>query len=678
MAQELVLNEEKLMTLGQRLFGTWETHKKDRLAAENRWLQNLRQFRGIYDPEILKMIPNDRSKAYPKVTRWKLIGTVARLMQMLFPQTEKNYGLKPSPMPNLSIAQLQEVLDDVVAKKAKAEQIEEKDVVCKDEDIEQAIFEYAKHKAGRMELKLDDDMQEMEYITLARKVVFSACLYNIGVLKGPMHKRYKVRTWKKDLNTGRYVAQEVDKVKPLLEFLPVWNYYPDMSAKSLDHQDGQFERHVMTRRQVEELAERPDFLQAPIKAWLAAHTTGNHIPEHWETELAKEPKGDKNNVNQGDGRKYVVIAYWGDITGHDLAAAGNAIAEADLGKTYHGNVWMIDNSVIKAKVSLMKGEVREHHVFVFEEDDLSLLGNGQCDTLRDSQLSICESARMALDEASVGGENLEVNIDMLTPGHNTDQRSYKVWKREGEGAVAGYPAVRPVQRQNRLSELMNMVQMFLEFANNESGLPPPSMGDVSGGGSEALRTQGGASMFLGAASLPIRDTVRNFDSFTISVITALVKWNMRFDPADSRDGDFDCIARGSTSLIAKEVLAQSLDVFSTTLTDEERAHVKTRKLLEARAKARDIPTEELFESEETANANIAALRQSQQKTQDAALEEMTATVQEKIANAIKRVAEAKKADASVTIDTMAIILEALTNGGDKGRATSAGAEGTSA
>lgn len=668
MADEIVLSEEKLKQFGERLFSKWEQHRADRKASEDRWLQNLRQFRGIYDPEV--KIPKDRSRAYPKVTRWKVIGTIARLMQMLFPQSEKNYGINASPLPNLSKEQLQSVLDALVMKKATEQQVDVSAVECKDEEIEAAISEYAKSKAARMELKLDDDLLEMEYLTLVRKVVFSAVLYNIGVLKGPMHISYKARTWERNVNSSKYEALEVTKLKPRMEFLPVWNYYPDMSATALNCQDGTFERHVMSRRQVEDLGKRLDFRKDAIDQWLLENKTGNHQQLHWETALSQEPKSDQTSVKKGDGKKYVVLAYFGDVTGHELREAGATVAEADLSKTYFGNVWLLDKAVIKARIAVLGDEARMHHEFVFEEDDLSLLGNGQCDTLRDSQLSICESARMALDEASIGGENLIVNQEKLTPGHNLDPGSYKVWVENTEGNASNTPAVRPLARQSRLGDLMLMVRMFREFADSESGLPPPSLGDTSGGGSEALRTSKNASMFLGAAALPIRDTVRNFDSFTISVMGALVKWNMRYDPNDSRDGDFDIIARGSTSLIAKEVQGQQLDIFSAALTDEERAHIKTRKLLEAKAKAHDIPMEELFETQADAERKIATAQAAQERLVQLQGAEIEAKVNDLMASAFKKVLEGQAIKTGSALEVVQTILEGLTNNG-KGSGTGA-------
>ena len=652
------INESKLNDFGTRLFAQYEKYKIDRKPAEERWLRALRQFRGIYDSEVLSMIPKNCSKAYPKLTRWKVIGTIARLMAMLFPQTEKNYGIAPSPMPDLPLEQLQEVLNRHVMEKAAATQTDPRDVVCTDEEIEKAIVEYAKGRSDRMETKIDDDLQEMEYVTLARRVVFSATLYNIGILQGPLNVKKKSRTWRRDPNLGGYTAVEEDKLRPLYEFLPVWSYYPDMGAVSLDKQDGYFIRHIMTRGEVEALADRPDFLSERVHKWLRENTSGNHKPLDWEEQIKGEPKSDRHNMT-GTTTKYEAAAYYGSVTGHDLRAAGVPISDAQVGLTFNGNVWTLDNTIIKCRLLPLGAEVKQHHVFMFEEDDLSLMGNGLCDTLRDSQLSVCETARAALDNMSVIGPMMEVNDDLLTLGQDVTISKHKVWRREGEGQSAGVAAVRNINVESHLSELVTLLNVFMEFGDKESGLPPPSLGDTSGGGSEALRTSKNASIFMGAAALPVRDTVRNFDTFTTSVISALVAWNKKFDPHPSRDGDFNIIARGSTSLVSKEILATALNEFGVSLAPEERAHIKERKLLEAKMKANDIPAD-LLEDEAVAQQKIqrmqdaaAKLAQSETRVNDAKAEELTT---KSLLNYAKSQSEAGLAEAEA-FDALVRLLE---------------------
>ena len=656
-----VIDESHLNLLGARLASMFATHESDRRQIEQRWMRNLFQVRKIYDPEVLKMIPADRSKAYPGMTAWMVRGTIARLMQMLFPQTEKNYGVRASPLPDLSTEQLQGVLDNLVQERAQggdASQVE-----LSGDDIEKAIREFAKGKAEAMETKIDDDLQEMEFITLARKVVRSATIYNIGILTGPFHQKIKARTWQRDINTGAYKAIEIDKFKPLFEFLPVWNYYPDMTATDINKQDGTFERHIMTRVEVEELAQRPDFIAKRVIEYLERNTAGNYRARQWESIMKGEPKSAQAAIQGKEGRKYEVLSYWGHATGRELRSAGVSIPDSQIGNSFHANVWMIDSTVIKAKLAPLGETIRHHHVFVFEDDDLSILGNGLCDTLRDSQMGLNETVRAALDNASVIGPMAEVNTDMLTPGQSHAISKHKTWMRESNGGQSdAIPAVRNISIDSHLSELLPLVQLFLSFGDKESGLPPASLGDTSGGGSEALRTQRNASMFLGAAALPVRDTVRNYDTFTISLISALVAWNKKYDPDASRDGDHNIIARGSTSLIAKEVLAQSLAEFKQSLTPDELPYIKPRALLIERAKANDIPIDELMEDEDKAEQIIKQNAQAQQAMQQSQMDLVTAQVKEVLSAALEHEAKASSEQAAVGTSVLQTIIDAINTG----------------
>ena len=655
------LDEAGLTKLGQRLFGLWPTYKTDRRMIEERWLQNLRAVRKIHDPAVLALIPADRSKAYPGVTQWIVRGTIARLMQLLFPNTDKNYQVKNSVMPDISTEQLQQVLDALVAEKA-GEGGDATQVMLTDEEIEKAISEFAKGKAERMQLKIDDDLGEMDFVTLIRKVVRSAVIYNIGILKGPLNLKKKSRTWQHNEFTGAWTAVEEEKYKPLFEFLPVWNYYPDLSAKDINHQDGEFERHIMSRADVQALADRPDFIGARIDEYLRKHLYGNYQPEWWETAMKSEPKSGQASVQQENTRKFEVLAYNGGITGAELRAAGATIPEHELGHMFIGNVWMIDGLVIKAKVAPLGEDVPQYHKFVFEDDDLSILGNGQCDVVRDSQLSIGECTRALLDNMSVIGPMVEVNDDLLAPGQDLSISKHKTWHREGEGQSAALPAVRNINVESHIAELEGAISLFMRFLDLESGLPPPAVGNVSGGGSEALRTTKNASMFLGAAALPIRDTVRNYDTFTVSAIGALVAWNKKFDPNPSRDGDHDILAKGSTSLIAKEVLATNLNEFRASVTPDEAPHVDPRKMLIERAKANDIPIEDFLVDEDKANQAIQAQSQAQQAQLDSQEDLIAAQVQETLTRAFEHVAKAEAASAGTNVSVAQLVIQALSEG----------------
>jgi hypothetical protein len=78
----------------------------------------------------------------------------------------------------------------------------------------------------------------------------------------------------------------------------------------------------------------------------------------------------------------------------------------------------------------------------------------------------------------------------------------------------------------------------------------------------AGKTASGLSMLMGAANVTVKDQIKNFDDgITLPFIKGLYFWNMEFSPKENIKGDYQVMAKGSTSLIAREVKAESLIQF---------------------------------------------------------------------------------------------------------------------
>lgn len=630
----------------------FDVYEKDRKGVEDQWLKNLRQFRGIYDPEIESAIPDDQSRAYPKVTRTKVIGTVARLMEMLFPRTEENYSVECSPLPNLSTPNLQLVLDTLVSEAGGAD--------LTNNQIEKAIRSFAAEKAKRLHAKVRDYLTEMDYVKLAKRIVFSGVLYGAGLMKGPFVLKEDARTWTKGPN-GQYTATAITRNKPGFDTCSMWDYYTDLSAKALDATDNDCQRHILTKTQVLALRDRPDFISEQINTYLKDHTRGNFKERHWETAL-RAKSNDRSNVTDISGRKYEAIEIWGRVTGQQLKDCGVLVADDKLAEEVEANFWLIDNTVIKAVLNPYDGRIRGFHHFIYEEDDMNLLGNGLPVVMRDSQMAICESARMILDNGSVVcGGMFEINEGLLKPGYDLDVYARKIWVREDTGGVdLNARAVQQVPVNSYIGELIEIINLFQGFADAETALPPPALGDISGQGTESLRTSGNMSMLLGAAALPIRDTVRNFDKFTVSFIESLCYWEMEFGNDDSVKGDFNVVARGSTSLIAKEVRATALNQLSVTLTPEERMYLNTGKVVKEKLKVLDLP-EDLLEDDDVVKSKLAEQAQNAQAMAQGQSALQAATIKGEVAGAFKDLMLGLKAQAGANADVFNTIVEGMIN-----------------
>jgi hypothetical protein len=47
------LQAQSMQSLGSRLAGTFQEYKDARKETENEWLKDLRQYQGIYEPDVL-------------------------------------------------------------------------------------------------------------------------------------------------------------------------------------------------------------------------------------------------------------------------------------------------------------------------------------------------------------------------------------------------------------------------------------------------------------------------------------------------------------------------------------------------------------------------------------------------------------------------------------------------
>jgi len=269
---------------------------------------------------------------------------------------------------------------------------------------------------------------------------------------------------------------------------------------------------------------------------------------------------------------------------------------------------------------------------------------------------------MLLDNASVGcGPQLELNTDLLRQDQDlTSTSAYKVWYREGSDATAQFPAVRNVGIDSHLPELTKIIELFMKFADAETFVGPMTGGDMANSPSEPMRTAAGASMLRGDAALPFKDIVRAFDAFTQSVIESVVQFNKKLNVAQTPEGDYDVIARGATSLIAKEMRCIQADQLTATLKPEEMIHIDARKLIEVRIKSRDMG--DVLVSKEEAVRRQAQQDQQAQQQQDQRQQVQEATVRKLLSDAFKNISQGQKNTATADAATVKAVLDLLEKG----------------
>lgn len=657
--QPLVIDAERMRRLGNTLRARFAAHVKSRQTVEEQWLKNVRQFVGEYDPAILQNLSPEQSRAYPRLTRVKVLSIVARLHALLFPAGERNWSVESSPQPVLPTDTLAGVLLQWVQDNPQAQATQA--------ELDKLVKLTADDIARRMTKVIDDQLADAalhgtaDYQELVRDVMFSATLYGCGVLKGPMTISERGATLV--VVNGQPQIADLDLHRPFFETVSVWDYYPDFSAKTFEQMDGQFQRHVYSRHTLSKLAEREDFMGDAIRQVLRDKPDGNYRKMNHEQQL-DSISDDKQTTQPGEDKKFELIEYWGCVSGHDLRGAGVEISDAELERDALACVWMVDDVVIKVAANPYPDGAAMYHQFVFEKDEVNLMGSGLPAIMRDSQLGVASFTRMLVDNAStVCAPNVEVDVDQLAPSVNPHTiRPWKVWTKDNP-SPNGARAVQNVSFDSHISELLQAISLMRDFADTETFVNPMTGGDFENAPSEALRTSGNMSMALASAALPFKDVVRNFDRFTKSVLHSLIQWNLIYHPRRGElAGDLRPIPRGASSLMAKEVRAVALDQLAATLTPEERVYINEKELLLERLQVRDLPLDRLLASDEEVQRRQQSAAEQAQRAQQQQDELFAADLKTKQTEALKDITQAQKnADAGD-----ALVLKTLIDAVERG------------
>lgn len=596
---------------------------------ETIWLKDIRQYKGIYDPEVKAKIDPKRSSAYIRETRTKVRTLDARIMDLLFPANgDKNWEISNTPVPVVPLdveQKLTQMVQETILQAGEQRQPNR-------EEMDLAKKSYLTATITNMSNEIDDQLSEIKYRNIIRNVVHSGHLYGTGWLKGPLVNQTTEQHWQQVQNNKGNMEWTLSKNnvnRPYAEFKPIWACYPDMSATDIEDCRFMCERHVMPRHKLLELASRQDFNGTLIREYIANNVDGTASYLSYESTLYALNDIETKKQPQVKG-SYEVIEFWGYVTGSDLVGldAENflpAIGEQLL-NDFPVNIWLLGNEVIKIAVQPITGVVIPYYAYYFDKDETSIFGEGVASIMRDPQKLLNASIRAMIDGAAhSAGPQYEVNIDLLAEGEDpTDIGAFKVWQRVGKDAdVAGKEVVRIKQIQSYTPEFMSMYSLFSRLGDEITIIPRYMHGDTKVSG--AARTSSGLSMLMGQANIGLSDLVKMFDDgITKPFITAMYNWNMQFNEREDIKGDMKIIARGSTALMAKEVRAQQIQMFlQMTLNPADTLWVKRGNLLRKWAESTDIGADdmvrtqdeydqELTKQQDAAKAQIAQQQQASQ------------------------------------------------------------------
>ena len=588
-------------------------HKSDaaRQTLEDTWLNSLRQYKGLYSPDVLERINPMRSKAYIRLTRTKVKTVDSRLSDLLFPANgDKNWDITPTQLPQFEGAKQAEILQAVSQDQGRTVTSDELYVLMKEE---------ADKQSRKMSKTIEDQLSELKYREIMRDVLHSGNLYGTGILKGPLVAISENQQYYKKVKSGsssKWILQDYDSITPFVENVRIWDVYPDMDATSIDECRYVIQRRKMDKHDLIGLSKRSDFNPDVISKYVEDYPDGDYEKKSFETQLVTLGEVvEGGSADSRNAKKYEVLEFWGYVDAEDLEEIGVEVPEKLKGQVeLAANIWVLGDEVIKASLSPMEGIKWPYFFYYYDKDETCIFGEGIPSAMSDIQELINSSARAMIDNAAMSaGPQVEANLSLLS--EDEDPREiypFKVWMRTGDGPDAANPALRVITLPSYTAEFERMLELFRTYGDEVTSIPRNMWSEGAG---TAGRTASGMSMMMGSANITIKDQVKNFDDgITKPFIAAMYHWNMNFNSDEDIKGDYAVVAKGTSSLIAKEVRVQSLLQFAQiTNNPTDMQSVRRPSIIRAIADSLDLSDDNLVLSDQELQAQQEQAAKTQQE-----------------------------------------------------------------
>ena len=633
---ESVENEEGMNLnleedLNNKLAGLIEDRFADseraRDADENRWLTAYHNYRGLY-PKNVKFRESEKSRVFVKVTKTKVLAAFGQLVDVIFGGNKFPIGVSETkipegipeiahldtnnPVPGIETSMGEEELEnpydvgyegDGKTLKPGATYGTGKFEGYLDKKAQDSLTEGAsanpqipeikpaQKAARRMEKLIHDQIEESNGASEIRSSLFEASLFGTGIVKGPFNFNKTLNRWTDEDGERSYNPVQVRV--PRIEFVSIWDFFPDPNATSIDECEYVVHRHKLNRSQFRSLSKLPYFDKDQIRACL--EMGANYEEKDYELELR-----DDHRTSDYGSSKYEVLEYWGIMDAQYAREVGMELSDDvdDLDEVQI-NAWVSNGKVLRAVVNPFTPHRLPYHAFSYEKNPYSFFGIGVAENMDDSQKIMNGHARMAIDNLALSGSLVfDVDETALVGGQSMEIYPGKVFRRQ-----AGVPgtAINGVKFPNTSTENMMMFDKFRQLADEQTGIPSYSHGQT--GVQSMTRTASGMSMLLGAASLNIKTVIKNLDDFLLKPLgEAYFQWNMQFlESKLGVEGDLEVKATGTASLMQKEVRSQRLTTFLQSVQNPAIApFVKINKLIGELAYSLDLDPDEILNDPEEA------------------------------------------------------------------------------
>lgn len=532
----------------------------ERGTTDTRMIEDLRAYHGLYDEKAEKDLDEaGRSKTFIKLTRAKANAAESQLIDLLFPNDDKNWGMYHTPVPELAGK-----VDDETPVSIDGQQYQDADGnVVTQGMLAKRELEIIKERCESMEREIEDQLVETDYNAKARDCIHDAVVIGTGILKGPVIVGKLDKAFVK--TQAGWAMEQRESFTPGVECVRPWDFFPDMSAATIEEAEFVFERRYMSKAQLQGLVQRKGFKAEQIKKVLEMTGQQTQHTSVYQDDV-RRLAGLSDTLND---TRYETWEYHGPISfdvlvelgvielPEDAEEAAAAMEEMDQ-QDMLATVFYCGGIVLGAKLHPMQYDgYLPYRVFNWEPDDSSIFGYGVPRMVKDEQAIINSVWRMILDNGSItAGPQIIRQKSKIKPADGEDWRlrPFKQW--DLLSSVDDPRKVfTAVEFNSHLPELQGIYSMARILFDEISGVPMLQQGEQG----QATQTLGGMSMLMNAANTVRRRQVKAWDdNITSPLITDFYAWNMENSDKDEIKGDYQVDARGTGALLVKETQAQAI------------------------------------------------------------------------------------------------------------------------
>jgi hypothetical protein len=566
----------------------WVQHRASS-GVEQRWRRNSALYFGSDSersstfettlkegPAPRKTADGTRSKVEINIVRPKVDQALARMCEILFPVDDRNWGIKPTPKPELA--------DMVGSDAPTVDPVTKQPTGLTANQEAQAVIEAAKQAAEAMERSIDDSLTECKFNGESRQGVEDAVRLGTMVHYGPFPARQTSKVWL-PLPDGTQQLQINESVVPASMRLDPWDTFFDPSCGN-NHQRGKgfFFRRSVNRKELRQLVGLPGFDAECIREVL--RQTPNRLRVAERRVIREQAKDDA----------YEMWTYHGEIEPGEMELLSSRTGDP-LTDVAFGVLVIVNDKIIGSMPSWVPDQTLPVDVWCWRKSDDSPFGFGLPDELEHQQRVVTSAWRQVMDNGRVSlGGQIVMKKGMVVPQNNSwDITPNKVWLAADDLSDVRQ-AFSVFEFQSHLQELLAIAQAAMQFADTESSMPQ-ILGGQQG---SAPETVGGMVMLYNNANAVLRQRVKLYDDcITRPHLGRYYDWKMANDPDPKIKGDYEVDARGSTALIERDIQNQALlNLASITNNPRYTPHLREREELKAILKAFKVNPEEIMKPED--------------------------------------------------------------------------------